>query len=127
MPIIKYRIIGVIVAVGVAILIGTTDWWFYNNCCSQLPGPQGEQGIPGPQGQRGIQGEQGIPGAAAPSALCTWENTTYSTGAECNFTSGCWEVSGIDQYNTFMVCQADGTWVSRNAGAHGNCPRTCGL
>ena len=84
-------------------------------------GPAGARGATGPQGPAGPTGPQG---PAAPSALCTWSNRTYSTGAQC-LSGGCQYPSSSNN-SVYMVCQANGTWLATNGGRTGNCPSTCG-
>lgn len=86
------------------------------------PGQQGQQGVQGLQGLRGLQGE---PGQDAQSAICTWSDTTYSTGAQCNPTNYCYTSAG-DQDNIFMECRANGSWREINGGRTGLCPSGCG-
>jgi len=89
-------------------------------------GSQGPQGPPGPQGFQGEKGEKGDPGLPAPSALCTWSNTTYSTGARC-LSGHCYGPSdNAFATSTYMVCQANGTWVATSGGRTGSCPNDCG-
>jgi len=60
MPLRKYYVAGIIVALGIIIALGTVDYWLYQNCCNEQ-GPPGEQGDPGPRGERGPQGLPGPP------------------------------------------------------------------
>lgn len=69
-----------------------------------LQGPAGPQGPPGPQGPAGPQGP---PGPPAPSAICTWNGRTYSTGAECRAPAS----GSCDDLVPLYRCGSTGAWA----------------
>jgi hypothetical protein len=81
-------------------------------------GPMGSAGDTGPQGPKGDKGAtgatgpQGPQGPAAPSAICTWGNKTYSTGAQCRGTGGGYCSDIVPVY----TCSKDGSWTTSNGG-----------
>jgi len=91
-----------------------------DNTLGRLICPFQCRGPPGPQGPKGDPGPQGPPGPAAASAICTWNDHQYSTGAICNPSSICYG----DQNNYIETCQSNGVWL-RTLGTS-NCPDTCG-
>ena len=78
------------------------------------------------RGATGPAGPTGPQGPAAPSALCTWSNTTYSTGAQC-LSGPCQSQNPYTTTNSvYMVCQANGAWLATDGGRTGSCPHFCG-
>jgi len=81
-------------------------------------GADGAQGLKGDKGDKGDTGPQGPPGVAS-AAICTWSNTTYSTGARCT--------TGPDgnQY-FFYTCQSNGSWSLTNREFNRGGVNSCG-